>query len=899
MSFRDQSHIDSVRDALWSQSTSGAALMVGAGFSRNAEFLHTDMKEIPVWRELSDKIHNRLFPGGCEASSNSTSRLSTLSYGFPRLAQEFEATFGRNELHSLIKSMISDENLLPGSLHKGFLSLPWRDVFTTNWDTLLECTSSFLVERTYGVVRVMEEIPQVTRPRIVKLHGSLPAHFPLILTEEDYRTYPSEFAPFVNTVQQSMMETVFLLIGFSGEDPNFLHWSGWVRDNLGRSAPKIYLAGWLNLSSHRRRMLEQGNVIPVDLAHHPKSHEWPDKLRHRYATEWILSTLESDQPYDESDWPNPPSKTSKFVPQYLEPVQKILQEIPRCETNNAIGLNWDSQDATKLVKEQIQLWAHNRKLYPGWLVIPFGKIYLLSLETDDWFKKYLTVLSNFKIEDRLKLIHEIVWRKHILMENLTDELENEAESVLSEIDCHNRTITGTLRIELDWIAIREAWLLIALNLLTAARQRLDQEKFDKRINELLNFQNDDRNVNHQIQHERCLWAIYSLDYKEIKDLLADWQIDEQADPVWMVRKSALLAEFGYEKKTRKLAAKALVKLRASTAERINIYNGSREAWALWLIRDLNNLTEINKRWTELSVIRCNALTELHRYSEAAKSKENKFEISLFDLDMVYEPGFHWSSAELERYLAAYRILRLCEVAGLPPRIGTFSLALQSLKPAVELISKYDLELAARLILRIINNDGDELLLRVFSRVRIATLSSESANRLVNICIKTINYGLDEISVVRNHGGFFAWIERMRVSMEAISRFVVRLEAEKANEVFNKSLLWYSNKKIARNPLMKQSIENVLKRSWDTLPQSYKTGNFLDLILVPIVGMNGFATSNSNYPEPGHALSSPKVTATSNARKRASLAKGCFSFDSRTDRRWRTTATSILQVKLVA
>ena len=47
------------------------------------------------------------------------------------------------------------------------------------------------------------------QPRIVKLHGSFPADFPLIVTEEDYRTYPKTFAPFVNTVQQAMMETVF------------------------------------------------------------------------------------------------------------------------------------------------------------------------------------------------------------------------------------------------------------------------------------------------------------------------------------------------------------------------------------------------------------------------------------------------------------------------------------------------------------------------------------------------------------------------------------------------------------------------------------------------------------------------------------------------------------------
>ena len=92
------------------------------------------------------------------------------------------------------------------------------------------------------------------------------------------------------------METTFLLIGFSGDDPNFLHWSGWVRDELGESAPKIYLAGWLDLSPHRRQVLVERRVIPIDLAFHPKAGEWPEHLRDRYAAEWVLRTLERGRP---------------------------------------------------------------------------------------------------------------------------------------------------------------------------------------------------------------------------------------------------------------------------------------------------------------------------------------------------------------------------------------------------------------------------------------------------------------------------------------------------------------------------------------------------------------------------------------------------------------------------
>jgi len=97
----------------------------------------------------------------------------------------------------------------------------------------------------------------------------------------------------VNTVQQAMMESVVLLLGFSGDDPNFLHWSGWVRDNLRDAAPKIYLAGYLGMSRSHRQMLESvRNVIPIDLADHPKIGQWPDHLRHQLATEWILASLE-------------------------------------------------------------------------------------------------------------------------------------------------------------------------------------------------------------------------------------------------------------------------------------------------------------------------------------------------------------------------------------------------------------------------------------------------------------------------------------------------------------------------------------------------------------------------------------------------------------------------------
>ncbi|MBK3745739.1 hypothetical protein G3A39_42030 [Paraburkholderia aspalathi] len=91
---------------------------------------------------------------------------------------------------------------------------------------------------------------------MVKLHGSMPSHLPLIFTEEDFRTYPDRFAPFVNLAQQALLENELCLLGFSGEYPNFLKWAGWVRDKLGASARPIRLIGALNLAPSRRRLFE-------------------------------------------------------------------------------------------------------------------------------------------------------------------------------------------------------------------------------------------------------------------------------------------------------------------------------------------------------------------------------------------------------------------------------------------------------------------------------------------------------------------------------------------------------------------------------------------------------------------------------------------------------------------
>lgn len=254
----------------------GASVFVGAGMSKNAEYSEAGENHgPPSWAELSGMLVHQLCPDDSEKKEKLLRDTGAVS-GFLRLAQKFEARFGRPALNDLITEAVGPSRMRPGLLHKRLVRLPWIDIMTTNWDTLLEDAANQIFERKYDVVYSQDDLPITSRPRILKLHGSMPHNKPFIFTEEDFRSYPEKFAPFVNTVQQAMMETIFVLIGFSGEDPNFLSWTGWVRDRLKHTAPKIYLVDDFEGKADTIEVLRALNVVAVDLSQYPEVHpDWP------------------------------------------------------------------------------------------------------------------------------------------------------------------------------------------------------------------------------------------------------------------------------------------------------------------------------------------------------------------------------------------------------------------------------------------------------------------------------------------------------------------------------------------------------------------------------------------------------------------------------------------------
>ena len=844
MIFPDQSHINRVREALWRSPKGCASVMIGAGFSRNARKEKPNVNDFPMWSDIVKLLCEKLYPQIDENQYKQVMADVSGISGFLRLAQEYEAAFGRKALHDFIQEIVPDENFVPDDIHIQLLSLPWRDVFTTNWDTLLERALPLVLNRAYRVIRTPDEIPASAKPRIIKLHGSFPAHIPYIFTEEDYRTYPKKFAAYVNTVQQAMMETVFLLIGFSGDDPNFLHWSGWVRDNLGISAPKIYLAGWLNLSPHRRRMLEDRNVVPIDVARHPKADSWADHLRHEHATKWILHTLELGRPYDLIGWPTPYQLEGPLIQDNLQPIEPVKINTP-LEEPSPPSFNAEQDEALNEVRNIVSIWKHNRNIYPGWITPPPKKKIIMDFMLD-WERRITRYISEFSTIEQLKIMREFVWRFELFLYPLSKQVEEIIDSILLKIDCQNRKIDGVEDRNLDWVEIRECWRELALTLLTIARQRFDNKAFEDRLIALKSFTGDHSDVAQRVHHERCLFALYSLDFPSLEQLLDKWKT-EACDPIWMTRKAAILVEIGFHDEAVRLLNQCLSILRETTIGANIIASSSREGWSLWMAlafqKPFDRVSNIevsappaSSRWKELSALDCDSFSQLQEFKNGLQDRPENEDSPLFDLGRRKGRSitYHRIGDSLE--YAARRAIRLCEVAGLPPLVSRMGVASGLLRGAADILAKKDFATASRLILRLLPYDDDKNFNRIWSRSRIASLSMQEVDNLVNLVENAIKYSWPKVnSGGKNHSN---WLGLLSIAIEAFSRLTLRLPPERIEIVFKQALSYFRKEEFNNyNRWLHKSKYHLLSRTWEAMPNILRNNYFLEVMSLPIIGLD--------------------------------------------------------------
>ena len=263
-------------------------------------------------------------------------------------------------------------------------------------------------------------------------------------------------------------------------------------------------------------------------------------------------------------------------------------------------------------------------------------------------------------------------------------------------------------------------------------------------------------------------------------------------------------------------------------------------------------------------MKCDAMLERDLVGRKLSDNQTSREAPSFDLGVGQSQSFSFSNVRLS--FAAYRAIRLSEVAGLPPTTNhkefrRADVASGILKRATEELATSQLELAVRLVLRVCNYDKDETLMRILSRTRVAAMQPDTAETLAQMCTGLIEFALPRVLPAGTPRPNAFWVERMRVAMEVLSRLVLRLSPDMVETTLDNALLCYQNPRVSQEPWLTEAIEHLLQRSWETLPNGVRSRRSLDLLGSPIVGIDNFTGPPVlSYPDPGEFVQAEDLAA---------------------------------------
>jgi len=774
----------------------GAAIMIGAGFSRSAARHVSGEKKMPLWNDFSKKLAAELNP-----NENDISFLDPL-----RVAEEYRAYFGQAAFNDRIRSDIDDDAWRVGELYKSLLELPWSEIMTTNWDTLLERAARNVHRPYYTPVTKPSDLAWATSPRIVKLHGTIGITETFIGAQEDYRTYPTKFAPFVNFARQVFIENELCLLGFSGDDPNFLQWSGWVRDHLAGHARKIYLVGALNLTAARRKHLESMNVAPIDLWNAVKHVDDRDH-RHRLAIELFLQALNVEG-------------NSKPKPHEWSPGNLHRQHV---SPDDHMRQFKEPEYAASLLSAQLEALRVSRESYPGWLVCPPSVRWQIRHQLNDPFPtaKNLAALSS---EDRAKLLYEIAWRYNVIWEYIPPWLADAMARVANPDEpC---VLSNRQQLEICVALLRNSrWLTTD----SAEERQVVTQHIDALVGILERHAQYLPDAAAELAYHKALTARDALDYAGM-DAVARGIVGE--DPVWQLRQAALLTELGKSEDADQLVAKAYGDLREfHRRDRNSIPILSRLMWAHWLLESKHRGTH-DRPLEKLPVFaesmyrewKCDPWTWIENIRSKAIERQEKYLKDRNPIEPSFEQGTYRDNSKKVSFsneMSDFLMLDgLTTNVGIPLRSGGAFLHVNLLAGTAEKlvlsgglgIELWDYSLA----IRAASSESSLSIKDVFTRIGVASISKEVADTLVERALKAIDYwctqrhkGTDE-----QQGGA---LTMLRVQMEVLARLVVRVSPEKAKEIFRLAISLGKQRDFHHYWLF-DVIDGLITHSLDSIPK---------------------------------------------------------------------------------
>ena len=200
---------------------------IGAGFSSNAHL--PNGLQMPTWPELTEILAK-------------DAKVSPDCDG-PFVASAYEKKFGHVQLIEAIRKALHADHAESGEAHKAFVELPFDTIYTTNFDLLLEDSYS-LVRKPFRSLVGELQMPFHGGPlttSIVKMHGDLRHEEYIIVTQEDYDSYLTDYPVIATHLSAMLITRTALFIGYSLSDPDFNNIREIIRSRLGKFERMAYI----------------------------------------------------------------------------------------------------------------------------------------------------------------------------------------------------------------------------------------------------------------------------------------------------------------------------------------------------------------------------------------------------------------------------------------------------------------------------------------------------------------------------------------------------------------------------------------------------------------------------------------------------------------------------------
>lgn len=363
---------------------------------------------------------------------------------------------------------------------------------------------------------------------IVKIHGSVRTslereygfdgdnriHY--VIAEEDYNTYPEKHQAFTQLMRISLLQETFCLIGFSGIDPNFLAWVGWVRDIIERKKntkesqlPKIYLFDItsgppkpeleLFYSNHRICFIPLGSPETIHFLQEQTGRSLPKEPKPRDLVELFIDFLSLDAR------PNKFAVALELTKQ--EDYSVYMRQLPSYDT---LELHDKIHAAMKQAPALLAMRPYNRipelkEMQFQAYFIELSQTYIKNLKKQDELFNALQVIRII-IEDHLipvkGLFSDFNWFHQLvkLAKNIDQQLYHQYLIVELKDAVWNHEVSKIRSIE---------------NILKASRSP---------------------EISNELIYQKTLFELYNLRFDKAFQLLDAWE----ANSTWIPKKARLL-----------------------------------------------------------------------------------------------------------------------------------------------------------------------------------------------------------------------------------------------------------------------------------------------------------------------------------------------------------------------